>query len=136
MCDQGGSTRDRPLRDERRVIFHPNDATSETLVKAITKWENNLHQYVLQRPRDVFSPEDKIMCLEDMCPELIQKFLAEQHLLGIISSYEDYKDAIDRYYYQEKRWNKKRGGINLTEWHSCTEGCADQDHSGQWSEQY
>ena len=37
MCDQGGSTRERLLRDERRAIFHPKQATSETLVKAVAE---------------------------------------------------------------------------------------------------
>ena len=43
-----------------------------------------------------------------MCPEPVQKFLADQHFLGMIKTYEEYKDAIDRYFYQEKRWNRKR----------------------------
>ena len=111
MCDQGGSTRERPLRDERRAIFHPKQATSETLVKAIAEWEKRLHQYALQRPQDVPNLEDKIMCLEDMCPEPVQKFLADQHFLGMIKTYEEYKDAIDRYFYQETRWNRQKGEL-------------------------
>ena len=99
LCDQGNSIRERPLRDERRAIFHPKQATSEGLVKAIAEWEKMLNAYVLQRPDDVLSKEDKIMCLEDMCPEGIQKFLADQHLLGMVTTYEDYKDAIDQYFY-------------------------------------
>jgi hypothetical protein len=35
MCDQGDSIRERPLRDERRAIFHPKQASAECLVKAI-----------------------------------------------------------------------------------------------------
>ena len=29
MCDQGSSIRERPLRDERRAIFHPKQASAE-----------------------------------------------------------------------------------------------------------
>ena len=121
MCDQGNSIRERPLRDERRAIFHPKQASAEGLVKAIAEWEKRLHAYVLQRPLDVLSPEDKIMCLEDICPEPIQKFLADQHMLGVIQTYEEYKDAIDRYFYQEKRWSRKKAGI-----HQCSGTCRDE----------
>ena len=121
LCDQGNSIRERPLRDERRAIFHPKQASSEGLVKAIAEWEKRLNAYVLQRPDDVLSKEDKIMCLEDMCPEGIQKFLADQHLLGMVTTYEDYKDAIDRYFYQEKRWSRKKAGI-----HQCSATCRDE----------
>ena len=119
ICDQGNSIRERPLRDERRAIFHPKQASAEGLVKAIAEWEKRLHAYVLQRPLDVLSPEDKIMCLEDLCPEPIQKFLADQHMLGIITTYEEYKDGIDRYFYQEKRWNRKKAI------HQCSVMCRD-----------
>ena len=88
-------------------------------MKAIAEWEKRLHAYVLQRPLDVLSPEDKIMCLEDLCPEPIQKFLADQHMLGIITTYEEYKDGIDRYFYQEKRWNRKKAI------HQCSVMCRD-----------
>ena len=120
MCDQGNSIRDRPLRDERRTIFHPKQATADGLIKAIADWEKRLNAYVTQRPNDTLGPEDKIMCLEDMCPEPVQKFLADQHFLGMIKTYEEYKDAIDRFFYQEKRWNRKEANL-----HQCTAGCSD-----------
>ena len=43
-------------------------------------------------------PEGKIMCLEEICPEPIQKFLTDQHMLGVIQTYEEYKDAIDVFF--------------------------------------
>ena len=55
-----------------------------------------MNAYVVQRPNDVLGPEDKIMYLEDMCLEPMQKFLADQHFLGMIKTHERYKDAIDR----------------------------------------
>ena len=89
-------------------------------MNAIAELEKRLHAYVLQRPLDVLSPEDKIMCLEDLCPEPIQKFLADPHMLGIIQTYEEYKDAIDRYFYKEKRWSRKKAAI-----HKCSVMCRD-----------
>ena len=50
----------------------------------------------MQRPTDTLVLEDTIMCLEDMCLEPVQKFSADQHFLGMIKTYEEYKDAIDR----------------------------------------
>ena len=102
MCDQGGSIRDRSLRDARRAIFHSKQATAEGLIKAIAEWEKRLDAYTLQRPHDVLSPEDTIMCLEDFCPEPIQKFLSDQHLLGFVHTYEEYKDAIEKYVHEER----------------------------------
>ena len=50
----------------------------------------------------------KIMCLEDMCPEQIQKYLSSKHLVEKLQTYSDYKLAIDEFFYEEKRWGGKR----------------------------
>ena len=42
---------------------------------------------------------DNVMCLGDMCPEPAQKFPGEPAVLGMIKTYEEYKDAINRYVY-------------------------------------
>ena len=142
MCDQGKSIRERPLRDERCALFHPKQSTAENLIKAIAEWEKRYADYILQKPEDSMSPEDKIMCLEDLCPEQIQKFLAGQQTLGLLKTYEDYKDAIDRFYYEEKRWNHKkgRGAIDMVGSYSCNEaqcisGCICQGDTGNGDEE-
>ncbi len=104
LCDQGRSIRDRPLRDEKRALFHPKQVTAENLIKTIADWEKRLNLYVMARPKDGMEDQDKIMCLEDMCPEPIQKYLSDKAQLGHLKSYEAYKDAIDVYFYEEKRW--------------------------------
>ncbi len=78
ICDQGRSIRNRPLRDEKRALYHPKQATSETLVKAIADWEKRLNQFVLASPEEGMDDPEKIMCLEDMCPEHIQRYLADK----------------------------------------------------------
>ncbi len=39
LCDQGRSRRMRPMRDGKRALYHPKQATAETLIKAIAEWE-------------------------------------------------------------------------------------------------
>ncbi len=105
LCDQGKSRRPRPMRDEKRSLFHPKQATADTLIKAIAEWEKRLAEYVEVTGDHMEAPE-KIMCLEDLCPENIQKYLSDKALMGKIESYLDYKDAIDMFFYEEKRWSK------------------------------
>ena len=70
------------------------------------------------------------MWLEYLCPEPIQKFLADQHLLGMVNTYEDSECAVDRYFQQERRWSKKKGNA-----HICSSACADEGHGQESSVQ-
>ncbi len=112
MCDHGRSRRMRPLRDERRALYHPKQATLETLSKVIADWERRLQEYTAAVPDDAMKPQDKIMCLEDMCPEPVQRYLSEKAQNGQLgdtkheASFKQYKDAIDTYHYEEGRWTK------------------------------
>lgn len=81
LCDQGKCICERPLQDERRALFHVKQANAENFVKAIDNWETRYSDYILQKPDDAMSLEDKFMCLEDVWPEPIQKFIADQHHL-------------------------------------------------------
>ena len=51
-------------------------------------------------------PADKMVCLEDMCPEPIQRYLAEKQQLKHVKTYEQAKDAIDQHFYEERPWNR------------------------------
>ena len=115
MIDQGRSSRARPLRDERRALYHPKQASLDGLVEAISNWEKKLAEYNRERTDDVMTDEDKIMCLEDMCPEIIQRHLTELYDNGRIKNYTDYKEAIDTHFYNERRWGKKSGGLRSVE---------------------
>ena len=112
MCDQGRCVRERPMRDERRALYHPKQSTEAGLVKAIAEWERQYSEYLKVVPSDTMSSEDRIMCLEDMCPEPIQRYLAKQSQQRLIKSYEDYKDAIDEWFYEERRWSKSKAKLN------------------------
>ena len=72
LCDEGFSARDRNLRKEYRKVSHPKQATYETLKRAILDWENELAQYELASGK-VMTEADKIMCLEDICPDGLQQ---------------------------------------------------------------
>ncbi len=129
FCDQGQSRRDRPVRDERRALFHPKQATADTLVKTIADWENRVREYQLLRPSDELSDQDRVMCLEDMCPEAIQKFLADLRRFGKIKTYDQYKDSIDDYFLEQKRWSKKQ--LNLIDApHEAPHPCEGHPHHG------
>ncbi len=124
LCDQGRSRRDRPMRDERRALYHPKHATADGLIKAIAECEKKLAEYISVKPNDAMGEKEKIMCLEDLCPEKIQKFLSEKVQNGNLNeTFMDYKDAIDQYFLEEKRWTSTtRNKIN-----SVTEQQKDED---------
>ena len=74
MCDEGFSARDRNLRKEYRTVSHPKHATFEILKRAILDWENAFAQCELASGKTMVEAE-KIMCLEDMCPDALQQHL-------------------------------------------------------------
>ena len=76
------------------------------MLNNIADWERRLLECAKASPDDKMSDSDRIMCLEDMCPEAMQRYLPEKAPNGQIRKYNDYKDAIDQYYYDEKRWSK------------------------------
>ncbi len=82
MADQGRSARERPMRDERRALYHPKQAGLSDVIEAISSWEKKLAEYQRIKTKDIMSDEDKIMCLEDICPEVLQRHLSEQQALG------------------------------------------------------
>ena len=102
MCDEGFSSRDRNLRKEYRKIMQPKQATFEGLRKAILDWETELSQYELAAGQGCAMGErDRVMCLEDMCPDPIQQYLeSKENLL----TYADYKLAINDYLVNRARW--------------------------------
>ncbi len=108
LSDQGRCLRLRPLREEHRALYHPKQCTEDSLIKGISSWELRLLNYEAAKPTGEASMSEnlKIMCLEDMCPENIQKFLSSKNLVDKLKSYSDYKLAIDEYFYEERRWGK------------------------------
>ena len=102
MCDEGFSSRDRNLRKEYRKIMQPKQATFEGLRKAILDWETELSQYELAAGQGCAMGErDRVMCLEDMCPDPLQQYLESKEKLV---TYADYKLAIHDYLVNRARW--------------------------------
>ncbi len=108
LSDQGRCLRLRPLREEHRALYHPKQCTEDSLIKGISSWELRLLNYEAAKPTDEASMSEnlKIMCLEDMCPEHIQKYLSSKNLVDKLKTYSDYKLAIDEFFYEERRWGK------------------------------
>ncbi len=75
------------------------------------------------------------MCLEDICPEILQKYLSDKYANGKIESYLDYKDAIDNYFYEEKRWTRvTRGKANMVT--TADDDNHDHDHDQAPEQEY
>ena len=109
LCDEGFSRRDRHLRKEYKRIMHPKQATFENLQKAILTWEAELAQYQLAADAKV-EEKDKIMCLEDICPDALQIHLESKESLH---TYADYKQAINDFLINRSRWTgSQRGRLN------------------------
>ena len=86
MADQGRSARERPMRDERRALYHPKQVGLSDVIEAISSWEKKLAEYQRVKTKDIMSDEDKIMCLEDICPEVLQRHLSEQQALEYLQT--------------------------------------------------
>ncbi len=134
MADQGRSARERPMRDERRALYHPKQAGLSDVIEAISSWEKKLAEYQRIKTKDIMSDEDKIMCLEDICPEVLQRHLSEQQALGQVESYNSYKAAIEEYFHNERRWGKKHGGIRHVAPAPCEEADCQHAHAHGASE--
>ncbi len=129
MADQGRSARERPMRDERRALYHPKQVGLSDVIEAISSWEKKLAEYQRVKTKDIMSDEDKIMCLEDICPEVLQRHLSEQQALGQIEKYNSYKAAIEEYFHNERRWGKKHGGIRHVAPAPCEEADCQHAHA-------
>ena len=109
LCDEGFSVRERHLRQEYRKVIHPKQASFDNLKKAMLTWETDLAQYQLAAGYDM-KEKDKIMCLEDMCPDILQQHLDSKENL---ESYAEYKTAINDYLVNRHRWvGNGRGRLN------------------------
>ena len=108
LCDDGFSMRDRHLRREYRKVTHPKQASFETLKKAIMDWETELAQYQSASGTEM-SEKEKIICLEDLCPDLLQQHLDSKESL---QTYGQYKIAINDYLSNRSRWMAGKGRLN------------------------
>ena len=107
FCENGKSSRERNVRMDKRRVYHPKQVSLDGVRKAILEWETDLAQY--ESATHDFMPEDnKLMCLEDICPDELQKHLsAQEHRLK--HNYIEYKQEIEDYLDGLARW--KKGGL-------------------------
>ena len=114
MCDEGFSTRERNVRKEYRKVTQPKQASFENLKKVIVEWGADLLQLELATGKRT-DDKDRILCLEDICPYLLQQDLERPENFR---SYSDYKLAINCYLANRARW-AGRGRVN---WLGVAEG--------------
>ena len=110
MCDEGYSKRDRHMRKEYRVVSSPKQATFDNLRQAIADWETSLAAYETASGHTM-DLRTRILCLEDIYPDLLQQHLASKENLH---TYANYKTAINDYLIERRRWVTAgaRGRIN------------------------
>ena len=101
LCEEGFSYRDRNLRREYKKIIHPKQSTFDNLRRDIAAWESELAQYQLASGTEM-SLKDKLMCLEDLCPEELQKHLDTK--ATDVKTYNDMKNEINTCLVNRKRW--------------------------------
>ena len=96
LCEHGKSRQPHSLKEEHRRLVHPKQSDIEGLMKAIHSWEADLAEH-LQNGGRALDDEEKIMCLEEMCPTPLQEYLAEKAEEEIIKTYGQYKNSISAY---------------------------------------
>ena len=109
LCEQGRSRQKHSLKEEHRRLVHPKQVELEGLMKAIHAWEADLAEH-LQGGGRALDEEERIMCLEEMCPAPLQELLSEKAEEKRITSYTDYKNAISAHVARKLKTVKSRPG--------------------------
>ena len=120
MCDQGAPRQERDLRDERRRLWHPLELKEANLMAGIEEWERKLAAYSRIRRDDIMGEEGKVMALEDLCPQHLQKHMAMMEAQGQIKprgpgAYAEHKECLEQYFRDQERWGKVKGTLNMME---------------------
>ena len=110
MCDDNHSKRKRHLKREYRAVTNPKQATFDNLRQAIANWETEIVEYQTASGITV-DDRTRLLCLEDLCPDLLQQHIASKENL---TTYAGYKTVINDYLIERKRWTapNTRGKIN------------------------
>ena len=91
--------------------MQPKQSSFENLKKAILDWETELAQYELSAgPGTSMLEKDRVMCLEDMCPDILQQHLESKEN---IHTYAEYKLAIYDYLANRVRWTERNQPFEL-----------------------
>ena len=100
MCDEHHSKRDRHLKKEYRTVTNPKQASFENLRQAIATWETEVTEYETASDSKI-DARTRLLCLEDMCPDVLQQHIASKENL---TTYAEYKSVINDYLVERKRW--------------------------------
>ncbi len=115
LCDQGRSRRKLEVHEEYKKLMNPQPASLENLTAAILQWERDLLAYTVANDDKGLDEDTKKLCLENMCPEPLQDHLLEKYEQGMISTYDQYKQAVSTYVYRKTRKPKVTRKLNLLE---------------------
>ena len=126
MCDEGHSKRERHLKKEYRLVSNPKQVGFDALRQAIANWETGLADYEKASGHRM-DERTRLLCLEDLCPDLLQQHIASKDNL---KTYAEYKAVINDYLIERKRWAtpNSRGKIN---WLGHNERWQDDDHEAR-----
>ncbi len=129
MCDEGHSKRERHLKKEYRVVSNPKQATFENLRQAIAGWEKDLADYETAADHRM-DDRTRLLCLEDICPDILQQHLASKDEL---KTYAGYKAVINDYLIERRRWTSptSKGKIN---WLGVQEKAEEPNDEGVYDE--
>ena len=137
LCDHGKSRRKMEVHEDYKRLMNPVQYPLESLLKGIAQWERDLLAYTVANEDKGLDPETKKLCIENMCPEALQEHLLEKFEQGLISSYDQYKQAINTYVYRKTK--RAKGGVKKHNVHglSCEgehedDGVMDENDE-QWS---
>ena len=107
LSEAGKSRQKVNLKEEHRKLMHPKQVDLEVLLKTIHSWESDCTDHVQSGGKRI--PDDeRIMCIEEMCPAPLQEFLAEKATEDekLNTSYDDVKNAIAAYVTRKLRHAK------------------------------
>ncbi len=109
LSDQGKSRRKVEVHEEYKRLMNPPQAPLESIITAIAQWERNLAIHTANSGKLEISEEMKKLILENMCPEVLQEHLADKFEQGLISSYDEHKQAISTFVYRKTKKGKSQG---------------------------
>ena len=96
MSEHGKSRQKCFLKDDYRRLLHPKPVELEILMKTIHSWESDLADHTANGGKRI-EDDEKVMCLEEMCPVALQEYLSEKAEEEKISTYNQYKTTIAAY---------------------------------------
>ncbi len=106
LSESGKSRQKTCLKEDYKRLMHPKQVELETLIKSIHAWEAEVAEHVRNGGKSI-EGEERVMCIEEMCPAPLQEYLSEKAEEDKISEYSEYKTVISSYVTRKLRSSKK-----------------------------